>query len=87
MSHEHDITVVTERSKAGLITAVVAVVLLLLLVWAVFFSGWFVDRGSETPNQTNIQETEEGDTNIQQPQQPQQPQPTETTGGGGRSDY
>lgn len=64
--HEHRTTVVEERdSSSAVVIAIVAVVVGGLLIWAIFFSGWIVNRG-QPERQTNI-EQREGDTNINLP--------------------
>jgi hypothetical protein len=62
--HDREREVVVERdSSAGLVIGIVVALLVLFLIWAIFFSGWVIDRDeAETP--TNIEQREEGDTDI-----------------------
>ncbi|MGH9194754.1 MAG: hypothetical protein ACRD1T_03330 [Acidimicrobiia bacterium] len=66
-------TYVEDDSFSGALIAVLAIVVILFLIWAIFFSGWVMDRNPE-PTTTNIERTEEGDTTINVPQ------PRDTTG-------
>lgn len=62
--HHHDREVVVERdSSAGLVIGIVVALLVLFLIWAIFFSGWVIN-GDEAEAPTNIEQREEGDTNI-----------------------
>jgi cytoskeletal protein RodZ len=83
MGHTHEpghttTTVVEERDgMSGVLIAVIAIVLILFLLWAIFFSGWVIDRTPEADvDQTNIEQREETEVNV-----PSQDQPTtEPTG-------
>lgn len=79
MSHIHEpgnTTTVVEDSSSSALLIVVAVVVGIVLIWAIFFSGWVIDRSPEG-GVTNIDNTTEGDTNVNNPPQPTQPTQTE----------
>jgi hypothetical protein len=61
-------TVVIERDGvSGLLIGIIAVVLAVFLIWALFFSGWAFNRSTEPSNNSTTIERDEGDTNIQVP--------------------
>lgn len=63
--HHHDRETVVERdSSTGLIVGIVVALLVLFLIWAIFFSGWVMDRDVDDNGTTNIEQREEGDTDI-----------------------
>lgn len=68
--HEHpSTTVIKERTgMSGVLVAIIAIILVLFLIWAVFFSGWVLNRDDDagTQDTTNI-EQREGDTNVNVP--------------------
>lgn len=82
MSHIHEPSS-TERDSSTMMMVLIAIVVGAILIWAIFFSGWIVNRG-QTDGPTNI-EQREGDTNINvpgggtQPSTQSSPQPSPAT--------
>ncbi|MEO7804989.1 MAG: hypothetical protein ABIS18_12005 [Actinomycetota bacterium] len=70
--HDHGSTVVVEDSRSSALLIGLALIAGIVLVWAIFFSGWVIDRGPDT---VNIDRTTEGDTNVDV----NNPNPGETT--------
>lgn len=60
--HDHETTVIERDPTSSALIIVVSVVVGIVLIWAIFFSGWVIDRGPD--NVTNIDRTTEGDTNV-----------------------
>lgn len=75
-------TVIEERDgMSGALMTIVTIVLVLFLVWVVFFSGWVMNRDSDTQDTSNI-EQREGDTNVEVPPADEnQPAPQQSPGG------
>lgn len=88
--HEPRATVVVDEtdSATGIVVAIVAIVLMLFLIWAIFFSGWIMDRGTRPDiRETDFEQRREGDTDIdvfvpgEQERNETSPAPTTSPGG------
>lgn len=81
MAHDHRSNVVErDSSYSGVVFAILAIVLIMFLVWAVFFSGWVIDRDTGDGGTTRIErEQEQTDVDVNVPSEGEQEQPQPAT--------
>lgn len=80
MSHVHEKVVEERESSSTAIMAILVVLVLAILIWAIFFSGWIVDRDNTDVRETNVDQ-DNTDVDVNQPSDGGGNQPSPSPGG------